>query len=860
MRSLLLSLLILVVTGLTAQGKIDSLRGVVDAALAGDDADAIVAARTALGREYDAYDNLPAALQEFEAAQQLLPRIKDEALRPRLYYNIARVYRYQAEYSLADQYYRLAITNAPATLPDRDLALFHSGLGYCSTVHDTAVFHHQLAVKYAEKVAGDAKLMSTVLESFGSEYVYRGRYEEALRLMREAANYAGLSGDSLSYFTSQAQIGRIHQLNGKPALAVAPTRRAYDYIMRQPGLQNQLSISSGMASAYAAAGQYAAAYRHELEASRLLDSLYSTQVASSLAEANVRFETVEREARLAEQELEISRQRNTRNRLLFGALALLVLVGGIFQYFLQRNRLRRRELALEVDKREAEAAQLRELDGLKTRFFTNISHELRTPLTLITSPLEEAIGRLKQINLKPDLELAHRNSRNLLTLVNEILDLGKLEAGQLAKNEVAFAPEPTLRRFLHAFESLADLREVSLAYVGPFPPEERLETDLQKLEKIINNLVSNALKFSPADGTISLTATRENDQLIVAVTDQGPGIAPQEQERVFDRYYQSSDNAPHQTGTGIGLNLARRLARYLGGDLSLESTVGKGSTFTLRLPVVVSTVAAAPALDPSPAPAAAPEEMVAPVWQPATGQARLLIVEDNVEMAAYLERHLRAHYTVTTVATGTAALAALSRETFDLISSDVMMPGMDGFELRERINARPQWRGIPFLLLTARNLEEDVLRGFRLGIDDYVTKPFRLPEYQARINSLLQNRAVRAENQVVEEVTTLEDDLVQRAEALVRARLADTTFTVEEMARELGHGQRQLSRLLGAATGLTPVKFILELRLQKARELLESGGYATVAEVRYAIGIESASYFSRKFTERFGRNPGDVLR
>ncbi|MEM6769227.1 MAG: response regulator, partial [Bacteroidota bacterium] len=227
----------------------------------------------------------------------------------------------------------------------------------------------------------------------------------------------------------------------------------------------------------------------------------------------------------------------------------------------------------------------------------------------------------------------------------------------------------------------------------------------------------------------------------------------------------------------------------------------------------------------------------------------------------YLQRHLSPHYEVTTVTNGRAALAALSKQEFDLISSDVMMPEMDGFELRRRINEKVEWRQIPFLLLTARNLEEDVLSGFRRGVDDYVTKPFSLPEYKARINNLLQNRDTREKTlqEAPEVVSTPSDDLVARAEALVREHLADTTFTVEEMARELGHGQRQLSRLLGAATGLTPVRFILELRLQKARELLESRAYATVAEVRYEIGIESASYFTRKFTERFGKNPKELL-
>lgn len=853
---------------LLAQPQIDSLKAVLPEVIAGGKANEIVATHMNLGRAYSYHDFLAEALAQYELAQQLLPEVKDQPmLAPRLYHLIARVYRYQADYDLARQYYRRAIDAAPDEIPLDDLATYHSGLGFCFTVHDSAVYHHELAVGFAEQFGAPPQLMATVLENYGSEYVYRERYPEALKLMERAVEYARLSGDSMTYYTAAAHVGRIHQKNGNPSAALAPMRLAYRFIMRQPSMQNRLTISSALASAYAAAGQFDKAYRYELEASQLVDSLYQAQTATSLAEANVRFETVEREARLADQELEILRGKSSRTRLIFGALALLLLLAGTFQYFLQRNRLRRRELALEVEKREAEAAQLRELDGLKTRFFTNISHELRTPLTLITSPLEQAIGRLKQINLKPDLQLAHRNSQNLLTLVNEILDLGKLEAGQLAIRKATFSPDPLLRRFFHAFESLAAQRSVELHYTGDFPAVTQVTTDVRKLEKIVNNLLSNALKFSPEGGTITLQGSLDDERLAVAVTDSGPGIRPEDQQYIFDRYFQAEEGAREQGGTGIGLNLSRKLARLLGGDLTLDTTSAAGSTFRLTLPVDLSSgdqpeglgVTTNPALMTSLAPAAAPPETTA--WQPTGERPRILLVEDNVEMADYLFRHLSTHYEVTTAASGAAALAALSKEDFDLISSDVMMPGMDGFELRERVNEKAAWRKIPFLLLTARNLEEDKLRGFRLGIDDYVTKPFSLPEYQARINNLLQNRSERKASIATtpDSVVTPEEDLVARAETLVRSRLADTTFSVEEMARELGHGQRQLSRLLGAATGLTPVKFILELRLQRARQLLESGTYATVAEVRYEVGIESASYFTRKFTERFGKNPVKLL-
>jgi DNA-binding response OmpR family regulator len=315
---------------------------------------------------------------------------------------------------------------------------------------------------------------------------------------------------------------------------------------------------------------------------------------------------------------------------------------------------------------------------------------------------------------------------------------------------------------------------------------------------------------------------------------------------------------PATGGTGIGLALSRRLARLLDGDLTATSELEKGSRFELTIPVTTGMATIVPE-----------EEVLAVEATPATPAAtlslsgdrpRLLIVEDHPEMSLYLRQSLVQDYDSVLAENGAKALELMARQTFDLILSDVMMPVMDGFALRKKINEVPEWAGTPFIFLTARTLEADKLHGFQLGVDDYVTKPFQLAELKARMQSLLRNKTRREEHALSEEtVVDNEQQLLDRAEQLVRERLDDLTFTVEELAKELGYSQRQLSRVFGRLAGLTPVQFVLEVRLQHARHLLETGQHVTVAEVRYAIGIESASYFTRKFKERFGRSPKTYL-
>ncbi len=616
-------------------------------------------------------------------------------------------------------------------------------------------------------------------------------------------------------------------------------------------------------------GNYRQAFESLSRSQEIADSLYQVSLAEKLADADARYETSKKEAQITEQQLEIARQRNATNNVLIGGLIVLLLTTGVFQYFFykQRRKKRETELALELEHREGN--RLRELNELKTRFFTNISHELRTPLTLIISPLEEVLKQLKQVNLQGHLSTAHRNSKKLLNLVNEILDLSKMEAGKMELSKTKVGLEPLLRRIFFSYQPVAQLHGVDLKFYCSKTAGAAIETDVPKIEKILNNLLSNALKFSPKGSTIAMRASLEEGQLSVSVTDGGPGILPADLPYIFDRFYQSkSPESRIQGGTGIGLALSKQLAQLLGGSLTAENQPQKGTKLTLSLPVAVS---AATALAPEAEDPASTEanQLVAndtPLYMPLSvgAKPRLLIVEDNREMSEYLTGSLSKNYECTLAYDGVEALNILEKGTFDLITSDVMMPHMDGFTLREKINENPDWQRIPFILLTARTLEADRLKGFQLGVDDYITKPFSLPEVEARIRNLLQNKASR-ENWEKDaalgtaNATHPDEQLLRRAEKLVMKKLDDPTFNVEVMAKNLGYSSRHLSRVLGRLTGLSPVQFILELRLQYARRLLEKGQYATISEVRYEIGIESASYFTKKFTERFGKNPSEFL-
>lgn len=565
-----------------------------------------------------------------------------------------------------------------------------------------------------------------------------------------------------------------------------------------------------------------------------------------------------------------------------GILSLFVLLlVAYFRWRVIRLRKTKEFLEKEVQKRtekiEQQADELRALDDVKSRFFANISHELRTPLTLITGPIDAILNRHYGTNWqKVDqvLEVVKRNSKQLEKLIEEILLLSKLEGNKIRpklKNVLLF---PFIQTLFNAFEVEAELKGINYTLDYQLDKTLFLLLDENKLEKIINNLLSNAFKYTE-QGQIELmiqevSSTKEGLVFDLILKDSGQGIDKKDLPYIFDRYYQSKAKAASiEGGVGIGLALAFEFAQVLGGNLSVESTLGQGSIFKLRLKAahlqvenVAKTIVEA-------------EQTFIETKEcreEASPKATILIVEDNADMRLFIADLLRPYYQIQLAENGEKALEILEEAlAIDLIVSDVMMPEMDGFELLTQIKAHAEWRKLPMIMLTARTAEKDKLSALRIGVDDYLTKPFSHQELLVRIKNLLQNyqernvleteiKAISVEEAVSREAPPEKGIWLQELEERILKEIGNSQFTITRLAADLFISERQLRRKIKAQTGLTPHRYFTLIKLEIAREYLENQQYETVGEVAYKVGFSNASHFSKIYEEQYGKRPIAYLR
>jgi signal transduction histidine kinase/DNA-binding response OmpR family regulator len=529
---------------------------------------------------------------------------------------------------------------------------------------------------------------------------------------------------------------------------------------------------------------------------------------------------------------------------------------------------------------EKQAAELQKSDEIKSRFFANISHELRTPLTLITSPLR----KLESQELNPEkqqlLHFAVKNSQRLLRLVNEILDLTKLEATEMVVMPQSVSIIFFARRVLAEFESFAAHKGVALSLETDFSEAATAFFDLKKVETILYNLLSNALKFTPQGGKVVLTIkekdreknreknteknTEKTKGVAFEVADTGRGIPSEELAYIFDRFYQSQKQKNAEGGTGIGLAICREFTTLMKGSLTVESEVAKGTRFEFFMPSEVfitennhDKTTENPVFETMPTFLA--KETATDEYLP-----HLLLVEDNEDLQRYIKFILEKNYRITTANNGKLAVDFLNtceaENLPSLILSDIMMPEMDGFQLLAYLKNTPEFRQIPVIILTARAGTDDRLRALRIGVDDYLTKPFLETELCARIENLLKNAEVRHENQLnhTEIISEIPESWLQVLEKIIRNNLQEPTFSVDFLAEEFGYTRQTLNKNLKAAIGLTTTEYIKEVRLNLARELLVENANLTVKEVAEVIGVSNVKYFSRQFKERFGISPSDV--
>lgn len=597
--------------------------------------------------------------------------------------------------------------------------------------------------------------------------------------------------------------------------------------------------------------------------------------------------------------------------------ALIVFALTFISFFwIQRLRSEKTRLEAEVHKRthqiredkaliEQQADELKQLDELKSRFFSNISHELRTPITLITAPLEQLMKeqgkKLNQLG-QNSLQLVLKNARNLIGLVEELLDLSKLEADKLELHEQATALVPFCRQIFGAFESKATHEQIRYTFSTDLPESAHFLLDRKALKKILDNLLSNALKFTPRDGQVSMDLQWTGEQLQIQVSDTGRGIPPEDLPHIFDRYFQTKNREiPREGGTGIGLALANELTRLMQGQIRVESEWTKGSTFFLQFPAKETAPENAGA---SGTGSEFSKEAIMPLTDtvkmsnqqnenrqqttssghptgPDESAPHILIVEDNPDIQQMLHDLLANQYHCKIANDGREALDLLNRAPWtvdrapSLIISDIMMPRLDGHQLLEQLKAHPEWRQIPVIMLTALAREESKLRALRTGVDDYLIKPFSPAELLARVANLLHNYQLRRafQQQLMAEaapeekgtpefqfeaVTSADQLWLEELENAAKAAL-DKQLDLNRiyLAETLAMSDRNLLRRIKSLTGLTIQQYILEAKLQKARHLLEHKAFGTVAEVAYACGFNAPNYFSRQYEKRFGKRPAE---
>jgi signal transduction histidine kinase/ligand-binding sensor domain-containing protein/CheY-like chemotaxis protein len=561
------------------------------------------------------------------------------------------------------------------------------------------------------------------------------------------------------------------------------------------------------------------------------------------------------------------------------ALYLLLCAGlilGVRRY--EMNRIRLRHLA---DQERGHAERLRELDRARSRFFANVSHEFRTPLTLTLGPLDDLQAGFHGPLAPPmadQVGLARRNAGRVLELIDQLLEVARLEAGSTPLRARRVELGSFVARLGEAFAPLAERRSVALGIVVPEAPLT-VFADPPHLETVLANLLANAFKFTGSGGTVLLTLETGDGVARITVRDDGPGITATDLPHIFDRFYRGNEaTGRQQPGTGVGLALARELVALHGGTLEVASEEGCGSTFTVslllgrdhlapeqvvddgppgdwspRLPLPTTAAEELPAGDaPDSAPEGVPEDVTT-----------VLVVEDNAELRAFIRMHLQGRFRVVDAVDGLQGLELARRLLPDLVLSDVMMPGLDGYGLCRALKEDPETDFIPVILLTARAASEDRLAGLRQAADAYLTKPFQVEELTTQIDNLIALRRrlrERFAGKVVRmhplpvAVTSSDAKFLEQVRAGIEMHMAEEDFSVEELARLVAHSRGHLHRRLKELTDESPSDLLRRMRLERAAQLLEAGA-GSVSEIAYGVGFKSVAHFSNRFQDHFGVRP-----
>jgi len=823
-----------------------------------------------LGNIYENYNETETALNYANQSLELAEEVGSKKDIGIALYTIALLQMDVGNERLAKKDMLRALKTFQELENQRFVAIIYQGLSTITIGEEAKEYANEALAVFNE--TGNVNGQAHALGRLGTVFYEEEKFEEALSTWQKASNLHNSLGFSYGVASVKSNIGLL-------LTEMDRFEEALDYLQASKEIATSVEMEDILITTYRGLANYHA-YKSNPDAVQqsidslmsIKDTLQSKERKNLMIQTESKYQLKEKESKLAQQELVLSRQKKQRNLILLGALVAILSLLIFLQFLRNKQKIRQQESALALKLEKTKAQQLQELDTLKSNFFTNISHEFRTPLTLILGPLEQMRDGTFTNDKQQYFDMMYRNGRRLEGLINQLLDLSKLESKTMQiKAETGNIVE-FISQLAGSMESWAAHKQIN--YQLELPDEAIwVKFDKDKIEKILVNLLSNALKFTPPNKTVSLQLEKQSrtrqEEIIIKIKDSGIGISEEEKKRVFERFYHIDESPDDTVSSGIGLALVKELVELHQGKIEVESELGRGTTFTVLLPLQEANEAIEESkkLIESSLEKQLQNTVLLETKSLDKNSPIVLIVEDNPDVRMYIKDQLTDTYKILEAENGKLGLEIAIEKIPDLIITDVMMPEMNGNALTLALKTDERTSHIPVVMLTAKAAQTDKIEGLETGADDYLIKPFNAEELQVRVKNLIEQRRRLRERFTKESllspqniaVTFVDEQFLGRLMEVIEKNMDNEGFSIENMGRQIGMSRSQLHRKIKALTDKSPSVFLRTIRLQRAKQLLlQQAGNAT--EIAFMIGFQNAAYFAKCFKDEFGLTPTDVLK
>ncbi|WP_282032656.1 response regulator [Winogradskyella eximia] len=722
-----------------------------------------------------------------------------------------------------------------------------------------AKFYLDLAFPYyLEK--DDRASLSWVYKVYSVYYIEVDSFKKAEEYRLKRVKYLRSHNDSIELAKAISSLGDFYsyRLNEhKKALPYLEEAKVIYETTHDTLIRPYLYLVENLAICNAETGNYVLGYNYYKKAYNLRKDIVreSNDITTRRLEAKFQTKEKEQEIALLKSEKQITAQQKINQRNLFIAGITVTTIAGLFFFFLFKNK-------------QKTTKKLKELDDFKSKLFANISHEFRTPLTLISGPIDK---RLHTLNLseedKNDFEMIQRNSNRLLNLVDQLLDLSKLESGHLKLKVAEGNLSVLLKSMASAFQHKAFHKQID--YSINIEEIDKVWFDKDVIEKTVINLLSNAFKYTPQNGKIKFFAAVIGNKLELHIENDSNVLTKEQINNIFNRFYQADENTE---GVGIGLSLVKEIVNLSYGSIIVDNTSAITIVFKVYLPILKSQFKPEDLTETSiEIPVIEQKEFIVEKekeQQPAIDENLpiLLVVDDSEDIRAFIKSAFKNNYQVVEASDGEIGVEKAIALVPDIIVSDVMMPKLNGFQLSETLKKDERTCHIPIILLTAKTEDADRFIGLETGADDYITKPFKLKALEARVKNLIDSRLKLRERYSQElvlkptdiAISSFDAQFLEKVNNVIDENLTEPSFSAEDFSKAVGMSRMQLHRKLKALTGLSATEFVRSQRLKLAADLLKKSD-ANVSEIGYAVGFNDHSYFAKCFKEMYGCSPSEFI-